>query len=181
MRYMIASDIHGSNYFCSKLIERFEKEKADKLVLLGDILYHGPRNALPELYDAPKTAELLNQYKDKIVCVRGNCDAEVDQMMLDFPVLSEFGVIDNGCKTAYLVHGHKLGMVPGLAFPEGSIVFSGHTHIPHDKTEAGVRYVNPGSVSIPKKNSWNGYIIMEDEDIIWKDLDGNVHSVDEIK
>lgn len=173
MKIMIASDIHGSYACCEKLFERFEKEKADLMVLLGDLLYHGPRNDLPMEYDCKKVSLLLNQYKEKIVAVRGNCDGEVDQMMLEFPILSDMAVICDNDFALYATHGHKL--TPKAPFPVAAgVVMYGHTHIPTDKNIDGVRYINPGSVSIPKNGSERGYALYENGEFVWKNLDGVV-------
>ena len=109
MKWMITSDVHGSAYYCKKLLEAFEQEGADRLVLLGDILYHGPRNDLPRDYDPRQVTEMLNGCREKILCVRGNCDAEVDQMVLEFPVLAEYALLDLGERLVYATHGHKYG------------------------------------------------------------------------
>ena len=173
MKLFIASDIHGSLYFCKKMLECFKTEKADKLLLLGDILYHGPRNDLPKDYSPKEVIPLLNAQKDKILCVRGNCDAVVDQMVLDFPILADYISVITGKATIYATHGH----LPKEKLPvlqEGDILLSGHTHIPICKTENGVIYLNPGSVSIPKEDSHHGYMIFEDGEFIWKDFDGNI-------
>lgn len=178
MRIMIASDLHGS-YACSKkLFDRFEIEKADMIVLLGDLLYHGPRNDLPMEYDCKKVSALLNTYKEKIIAIRGNCDGEVDQMMLEFPILSDTAVVSDGDFVLYATHGHKL--TPKAPFPvaKGVVIF-GHTHIPTDKYIEGVRYINPGSVSIPKNGSERGYVICENGTFVWKNLDGDVVSPQE--
>ncbi len=172
MKIMIASDIHGSFRFCSKLMERFEEEKCDLLLLLGDILYHGPRNDLPMEYDCKKVSSLLNSYKEKIVAVRGNCDGEVDQMMLDFPILSDCAVIHDNGLSLYATHGHKLAPKAHFPVPENAVVVYGHTHVPTDKNIDNVRYINPGSVSIPKNQSERGYIIFENGTFVWKNLDG---------
>ena len=136
MKLFIASDIHGSAYYAEIMLREFEASGADKLVLLGDILYHGPRNDLPTDYSPKRVAEMLNKYADKIIAVRGNCEAEVDSLMLDFPVTSDYGVIFDGNTTLYLSHGHRT--VPKMT--DGTLYFTGHTHIPHDYTENGVRY-----------------------------------------
>ena len=173
MKLFIASDIHGSLYFCKKMLECFEAEKADKLLLLGDILYHGPRNALPKDYNPAEVIPLLNAMKDKILCVRGNCDAEVDQMVLEFPILADYLSITLGDTTIYATHGH----LPPQKLPtlkRGDILLSGHTHIPLNKTEDGITHLNPGSVSIPKENSHHGYMTLCDGEFLWKDFDGNI-------
>ena len=142
-------------------------------MLLGDILYHGPRNDLPEGYAPKKTAELLNARREKILCVRGNCDAEVDQMMLKFPIMADYCVISDGSQLVYASHGHiyNCDNLPPLS--RGDILMCGHTHVPGYKMCGDCIYMNPGSVSIPKENSWHGYIIWNEGLFRWKDLDGN--------
>ena len=174
MKLMIASDIHGSARYCQLLLEAFEREKADKLILLGDILYHGPRNDLPDAY-APKTViEQLNEIKEHILCVRGNCDTEVDQMVLDFPILAEYAWVLVGKRLVFATHGHKYGeeKLPPLA--KGSILLQGHTHIPRCVEKEGVLCVNPGSVSIPKADSPHSYLMLTDDTLVWKELNGTV-------
>ena len=175
MKYMIASDIHGSAYYCRKMMSAFEKEKADKLLLLGDILYHGPRNALPEEYSPKAVTEILNAFRDKIICVRGNCDSEVDQMVLCFPIMADYAVICLGDRVIYATHGHifNLGNPPPLG--KNDILLHGHTHVPawQDFGENNL-YLNPGSVSIPKENSPHSYMTLTDGKITWKTLDGEI-------
>lgn len=162
MKLMIASDIHGSAYWCEKMTERFHEEKPDRLLLLGDLLYHGPRNDLPRDYAPKRVAELLNSLADRILCVRGNCDSEVDQMMLDFPILSDYCLVYDGVHEMLATHGHGYGPDKLPRLPDGSILLCGHTHIPADRQEGNLRYLNPGSVSIPKGGSSNGYLICRD-------------------
>ncbi len=168
MKYFIASDIHGSYKFCKMMVEKFKESNADKLILLGDILYHGPRNSLPQEYNPKKVIELLNNISEKIICVRGNCDAEVDQMVLDFPIMCENSsiLIDN--KPVYLTHGHHL---ENLNLTCGDIVIYGHTHIPKFEKENSILHINPGSVSIPKENSPHSYIIFENNDFSFFNLE----------
>lgn len=175
MRYLIASDIHGSLYCCEKLVKAFERESADRLVLLGDILYHGPRNDLPEGYDPKGTAALLNRYRGKILCVGGNCDAEVDQMVLSFPVTAEYAVLDVGDRLFYLTHGHHyhIDCLPPLC--NGDILLYGHTHIPLCEERGGILCLNPGSVSLPKNGSPHSYMIYENGEFLWKTLDSDVY------
>lgn len=171
MKLLIASDIHGSAYYCKKLIEAFEKEKADRILLLGDILYHGPRNDLPREY-APKTViALLNPLKNKIFCVRGNCDTEVDQMVLDFPVLADYAAVPVGNRIMYATHGHiyNESKLPPLC--QGDILLNGHTHIPKCIEHEDYIYMNCGSVSIPKEDSPHSYVISENGAFYWKDLE----------
>jgi putative phosphoesterase len=153
MKLVIASDIHGSAFWCRKLLDVCETEQPDHLILLGDILYHGPRNDLPRDYAPKQVIPMLGDWAEKILCVRGNCEAEVDQMVLNFPCLAEYSVLMADDKTFYLTHGHHKnpGDLPKL--PEGSVFLYGHTHVKFDQVVDGVRCLNPGSVSIPKDGS----------------------------
>ncbi len=173
MKLFIASDIHGSEFYCKKMLECYKKEGADKLLLLGDILYHGPRNDLPKDYAPKAVIELLNALKNEILCVRGNCDTEVDQMVLNFPVLADYAVISNGNYTIYATHGHNYNETNLPPLSDGDILLHGHTHIPVCNIHENYVCMNPGSVSIPKENSHHGYIIFDGEIFIWKDFDGN--------
>lgn len=170
MKLLIASDLHGSAYYCRKLLEAVKRENASKVLLLGDLLYHGPRNDLPLEYAPKDVAAMLNGIKEKLLCVRGNCDTEVDQMMLEFPVLSDSAMLCWEGAVIYAAHGHH----DFPAMQEGNVIVSGHTHIPVDYIKHGVRYINPGSVSIPKDNSWHGYIVLENEIFTWKNLEGEI-------
>ena len=176
MKWMIASDLHGSAYYCRQMLDVFRREKADRLLLLGDLLYHGPRNDLPEGYAPKEVIPLLNSLKPKLLCVRGNCDAEVDQMVLDFPILADYAVLPVGERLIYATHGHvhNLKNLPPLV--AGDILLHGHTHIPA-WTEFGDRnlYLNPGSLSIPKEGSAHSYMTLEGEMFQWKDLEGEVY------
>ena len=174
MKWMIASDLHGSAYYCRKMLEAFEREGADRLFLLGDLLYHGPRNDLPREYAPKEAIPLLNGKKEKLLCVRGNCDAEVDQMVLEFPVLADYAVLPVGQRLIYATHGHiyHVKNLPPLA-PE-DVLLHGHTHVPA-WTEFGQRnlYLNPGSVSIPKENSPHSYMTLEGNTMQWKELESS--------
>ena len=174
MKFMIASDIHGSEFYCKKLLDAYKTEEADRLVLLGDILYHGPRNDLPEGYAPKKVIELLNAMKNEILCVRGNCDTEVDQMVLDFPILADYAILTAGEKLVYATHGHNFNENNLPPLRNGDILLHGHTHIPKCVEHGNYVYINPGSVSIPKENSWHGYMILENGKFIWKNLDGEI-------
>ncbi|HIZ72561.1 MAG TPA: phosphodiesterase [Candidatus Gallimonas intestinavium] len=167
MKYMIASDIHGSAYFCRLLKERFEEEKADLLILLGDLLYHGARNALPKDYSTLATAEILNSMKDDLVCVRGNCDSEVDELVLEFPIGAEYCVLPCAGRRLFLTHGHKTPK----HLKKGDVLFNGHFHVPAFEERETCTYVNCGSVSIPKENSPHSYLILEDGVLVWKDVE----------
>lgn len=175
MKYMIASDIHGSAYYCEKMLACFKEEQADRLLLLGDLLYHGPRNDLPEGYDPKKVIDLLNAYKDVIICVRGNCEAEVDQMVLEFPVMTESCMISEGKTLIMATHGHIYNLENPPKLQKGDILLHGHTHVPANVETETFRYMNPGSVSIPKEDSPHGYMILENGNFTWKDLNGKAY------
>lgn len=166
MNIMIASDIHGSAFYCREMLKAFEREKPEKILLLGDILYHGPRNNLPEDYAPKEVAAMLNGIKERVLCVRGNCDSEVDQMMLEFPIMAEYCILYANGRTIYATHGHH----ERPALSEGDILLCGHTHVP--AWEEG--YLNPGSVSIPKNNTPHSYMMLNDEGFVWKELEGKI-------
>ena len=176
MKFLIASDIHGSAYFCNLLLNAIEKEKPDKVLLLGDILYHGPRNDLPRDYAPKQVIAMLNPLKDMIVCVRGNCDAEVDQMVLDFPIMADYKTISVADKTLYLSHGHIYNKDKLPPMEKGDILLGGHTHVPEIVDIEGKIYMNCGSVSIPKENSPHSYMVFENNKFLWKNLEnGDVY------
>lgn len=150
MKLVIASDIHGSAYYCRRLMELVEREKPDRLLLLGDLLYHGPRNDLPRDYEPRAVIAMLSPLADRILAVRGNCEAEVDQMVLPFPCMADYGVLVADGLYLYLTHGHLWDPERLPALPPGSVFLFGHTHVKLDETRGGVRCLNPGSVSIPK-------------------------------
>jgi len=173
MKLMIASDLHGSAYYTRQLLAAYEQEQPDKLLLLGDILYHGPRNDLPRDYAPKEVIAMLNPLADKILCVRGNCEAEVDQMVLDFPVLADYCVLFEQGRTIYVTHGHLFSENNPPKLQTGDILLNGHTHIPAC-TDHGWQYLNPGSVSIPKNDSWHGYMTLENGQFLWKTLTGEI-------
>lgn len=171
IKYLIASDIHGSAFYCRKLLEAFDREEADKLLLLGDILYHGPRNPLPEEYNPKEVARMLNERKEKILCVRGNCDGEVDQMMLEFPILADYCLLSVGKRMIFATHGHHFNEKNLPMLSEGDVLLHGHTHIPVLEEREGYILANPGSVTLPKENSIRGYLLLDEKSFILKDLD----------
>ncbi len=172
MRLMIASDIHGSARYCREMLKAYEQEKPDRLVLLGDILYHGPRNDLPEEYNPKQVIAMLNPLARQILCVRGNCDTEVDQMVLDFSVLSDYALLFDGTHTFYLTHGHLYTPESPIKGCHG-VMLGGHTHVPVAVEKPNFVYANPGSVSIPKENSPRSYLLYEQGRLVWKDLAGD--------
>ena len=167
---MIASDIHGSAYYCRKMLDAFAHEQADRLLLLGDFLYHGPRNDLPKDYNPKEVIAMLNPLKQSLLCVRGNCDTEVDQMVLEFPILSDYCLLEINGKTIFATHGHIYNPDHLPPLKDGDILLNGHTHIPANQNMGTYTYVNPGSISIPKNGSGHGYMILEN-DFVWKELD----------
>lgn len=172
MKWMIASDIHGSAYYCEKMIRQFEDEKADRLLLLGDLLYHGPRNDLPEDYRPKAVIEMLNGMRENLLCVRGNCDCEVDQMVLQFPILADYALLEAGERLIFATHGHLYHEDNLPPLKKGDILLYGHTHVPVRREKDGILCMNPGSVSIPKQGSAHGYMTLEGGLFLWKTLEG---------
>lgn len=172
MKWMIASDLHGSAYCCKKMVEAFEREGADRLLMLGDLLYHGPRNDLPRDYAPKEVIPMLNGLKNKLCCVRGNCEAEVDQMVLEFPVMAEYTtlVLENG-RTLFATHGHHFDPDHLPPIPAGSAFAFGHVHVKHLEWKDGILILNPGSVSIPKDGT-HSYMTYEGGCFTQKLLDG---------
>lgn len=171
MKWFIASDIHGSAFWCRKMLEAFKNENADRILLLGDILYHGPRNDLPDEYAPKKVIEMLNPLKDIIFVVRGNCDSEVDQMVLDFPMLADYTVICDGDTVIFATHGHIYNENKLPPLKKGTILLHGHTHVSTNVDHGDYIYMNPGSVSIPKENTPHGYMTLENGNFEWKSLE----------
>ena len=172
MKYVIASDIHGSAYWCNQLLAAFANEGADKLILLGDLLYHGPRNPFPDDYSPQKVFTALNAIKDKILCVRGNCDSEVDQMVLEFPILADYALLSVQKKTLFLTHGHLFNAENPPLLKAGDLLFNGHFHTPckQDLPNGGT-YINCGSVSLPKPEMPHSYLVLEEDTLYFKDLE----------
>lgn len=176
MQLMIASDIHGDAACCQAMLSAFQREKPDRLLLLGDLLYHGPRNPLPQDYDPQHVIRLLNEQKNHLLCVRGNCDCEVDQMVLDFPILAEYCLLYHKNRVLYVTHGHHACRQDPPPLGPRDILLHGHTHVPAwEDFGQGNLYLNPGSVSIPKENSPRGYLLLTDQEALWKDLDGQIY------
>ena len=175
MKLLIASDLHGDAECTAELLDIFEKEKCDKILLLGDILYHGPRNDLPSGYAPKKVIALLNEVSDKILAVRGNCDTEVDQMVLNFPILADYAYVSVGGTTVFATHGHKFGFDNPPPLRTNEILLTGHTHVLKiEKLGCGNYYLNPGSVSIPKEGNPRSYAVLENQRFEIKDFSGKV-------
>ena len=173
MKYMFASDVHGSAYYCRLMLEKYKEEQAERLVLLGDLLYHGPRNDLPKEYAPKQVIPMLNAMKDKIYAVRGNCEAEVDQMVLEFPVMADYCILSVDGRTFYATHGHIYNQDNLPPLQEGDILIHGHTHVLKAQQMDGYILLNPGSVSIPKEGNPATYAVLENSIFTIKDFDGN--------
>ena len=179
MKWLIASDIHGSEYWCRRLLEALEMEKADRIILLDDLLYHGPRNDLPRDYNPKAVIALLNCLKDMILAVRGNCEAEVDQMVLSFPVMAEYAImpLEGSTNIIFITHGHSFNQQSIPPLKDGDILLHGHTHIAaciSHEAEGGspaYTYLNPGSVSIPKSGQRHSYMTFDGTHFLWKDIE----------
>ena len=174
MKLIFASDIHGDLESMESVKEIFETERADKLIFSGDLLYHGPRNDLPKSYNPKEVIKILNSLSNNIISVRGNCDTEVDQMVLDFPILADFSVIFDGNLRIYVTHGHIYNIENPLKLQKGDVMVCGHTHVPGIWEKDGFLFLNPGSVSLPKENNSKTYMIYEDKTFSIKDFDGNI-------
>ncbi len=174
MKILFASDIHGSAYYCGKLLEIYRQSGAERMVLLGDILYHGPRNDLPKEYAPKQVIAMLNEYKDQIYAVRGNCDTEVDQMVLEFPVLADYALLSFNGRTFYATHGHVYNQDHLPPVQAGDILIHGHTHLLKAEKAGDITVLNPGSVSIPKGGNPNTYAMLEDNVFTIYSLDGEV-------
>ena len=174
MKWLIASDIHGSAYYCRKVLECFAREGAERLLLLGDVLYHGPRNDLPDGYAPKEVTAQLNACAASILGVRGNCDAEIDQMVLQFPMMADYCLLYVAGRTVFATHGHVYNTASLPPLQAGDILLHGHTHVPRwEEFGNGNLYLNPGSVSLPKEDSPRGYLLLTDTAFLWKDLAGN--------
>ncbi|WP_322198980.1 phosphodiesterase [Acutalibacter intestini] len=173
MKWLIASDLHGSEPACQGVLSAFQREGAQRLLLLGDLLYHGPRNDLPAGYAPKEVARLLNAAAPRIFCVGGNCEAPVDQMVLDFPALAPYCLLETAGHMVFATHGHVYHQESPPALPPEGVLLHGHTHIPaKTRTPGGWWYLNPGSAALPKEGSWRGYMVLEDGLFLWKTLEG---------
>ena len=174
MKYIFASDIHGSAWYCRKLLEAYEQSGAARLILLGDLLYHGPRNDLPRDYAPKEVIAMLNEHKTDIYTVRGNCEAEVDQMVLEFPVMADYAVLVLNGLTFFATHGHVFNQNNMPPLKAGDILVHGHTHVLKAERFGENFILNPGSVSIPKEGNPPTYAVLEDTTFRIQDFEGNV-------
>lgn len=175
MKWLIASDLHGSAYYTEQLLTAFDREGAERLLLLGDLLYHGPRNDLPEGYAPKQVIALLNARQNDILCVRGNCDTEVDQMVLKFPILADYALLSVENRLIFSTHGHHFHIEHLPPLHPGDILLHGHTHVPKCVPCGDCFYCNPGSVSIPKEGSAHSYMTLTDTVLEWKNLEGTCY------
>ncbi len=181
MKIMFLSDIHGSIKYAKMAMEKFEEGKFDRLVLLGDLMYHGPRNPLPDEYNTKEVSELLNKYKDKIVAVRGNCDSEVDQMLIEFPIMADYlEILLDGYKI-FATHGHLYNKERMPFLNTGDVFIHGHYHLPMAEKFGDIYYLNPGSVTLPKENNKNSYGVLDGNRFMVMALDGEIIKEIEIK
>lgn len=174
MKYMFASDIHGSAYYCSKVLESYRQSGAERLILLGDLLYHGPRNDLPRDYAPKQVFEMLNDYREVIFAVRGNCDSEVDQMVLDFPIMADYAVLLLNGITFFTTHGHLFDKEHRPPLKAGDILIHGHTHLLAAEPMDDCFLLNPGSVSLPKGGNPPTYGMLSGTTFEILDFKGNV-------
>jgi len=173
MKLFVFSDIHGSRTALEAAFAAFDRERADAAAVLGDYLNHGPRNPIPEGYDPPRTAELLNARRELLLPIRGNCDSEVDQMMLDFPMLAEYSTVFLGARRVFMTHGHVLGPDRLPPLPAGSLFLCGHSHVPMAETRGGIAVMNPGSITLPKGGAPRTYGIVEEGRVEIKTMEGS--------
>ena len=169
MKILIASDIHGSAKWCRRLVDAINQEQPDQIILLGDLLYHGPRNPLPDEYAPAEVAAILNAFAERITAVRGTCDAEVDQMMLGFPCMDDSALVVDGGRRLFCTHGHIFTPQNPPQLVPGTIFLSGHTHVKVDEQRDGIRFINPGSVSLPKDGT-NSYAFYKDGEIEFREF-----------
>ena len=170
MKLLIASDLHGSARYCRALLETFRREQADRLVLLGDLLYHGPRNPLPEEYDTQAVTAMLNTLAEHILCVRGNCDSEVDQMVLSFPILADYAYLSAAGADLFATHGHLSGPEQLPPLRAGELLLCGHIHLPVRRQIGQVTYLNPGSLALPKEGTPHSCMTLENGVFTWLDV-----------
>lgn len=170
MKILLASDLHGSARYCRALLDAVQREEADRAVLLGDLLYHGPRNLLPEEYDTQAVTGMLNSLADRLLCVRGNCDSEVDQMVLQFPMMADYAFLSAEGADLYLTHGHLQGPDNPPPLRPGECLVCGHTHLPVLRQTKRLTYLNPGSLALPKEGTPHSYLTLENGFFTWRDV-----------
>ncbi|NLZ28858.1 MAG: phosphodiesterase [Firmicutes bacterium] len=174
MKLMFIADVHGSLHYTRRALEIFEEEGASYLLLLGDILYHGPRNPLPRDYDPATVALSFNSYAENIIAVKGNCDSEVDEMVLDFPLAPVFSTVLLGGRRILMTHGHIYHGDHRPPLNRGDVMLCGHTHIPALETKEGIHIANPGSLSLPAGDHYRSYGLLDPGSVCIKDLEGKI-------
>ena len=181
MKLFFISDIHGSVFYLNKALDKFKEENADYIIILGDILYHGARNPLPKEYNPKGVIEIINNYANRIIAVRGNCDSEVDQMVLDFPIMADYSIIFYNDRRLFLTHGHIYNENNLPKLMAGDVFIYGHTHIPKAEKVGNIYVINPGSITFPKENNPHSYGVLEDNIFRIKDFEGSVYKEINIK
>ena len=173
MRYLVASDIHGSLYYTRKLLEAIKREKVDKIILLGDLYYHGPRNSLSEEYNPMEVSKIFNELKDELIVIKGNCDAEVDEMISDFK-FNDYVEKNIEGKRFFFTHGHHYNIdnIPD----DVDVLIYGHFHTGFIKEKNGIICVNAGSISLPKNETPHSYLLIDSKEIILKEITGTIIS-----
>ena len=174
MKFVIASDLHGAAPAVRTLSQRIDEEAPDRVLLLGDLLYHGPRNDLPEGYAPKEVLAILNDMAERVIAVRGNCDAEVDQMVLQFPIMADYALFDLDGRMAFITHGHLFNLDNLPPHKPGDLLIHGHTHVLTVQEKDGMTYINPGSAALPKENHPKSYMIYENGVFTIKTLTGDV-------
>ena len=174
MKLLILSDIHGFSDPLEYILKAFYEENCTMILFLGDALYHGPRNSIDDGYNASRTIEILNSLSDKILAVRGNCDSEVDQMVLDYSLLSDYHMVFDGMRKIFFTHGHIYNRANMPLLNRGDIFASGHTHIAEIEDVKGVIHFNPGSISLPRRNTQASYGIYDGTSLMVKSLEGEI-------
>ena len=180
MKYLIATDIHGSLYYGQKIIDAFNLLQADKIILLGDTLYHGPRNDLPKEYNPKELTNLLNQYKNRIISVKGNCDSDVDQMVLQFPIIAPLIIMEIKNRNIYFTHGDVFNSNHLPPMNKNDILVHGHTHVVRKEVHPDHIYLNPGSISLPKENCYHGYMLLDEDCFYYYDENHQIKDVYQI-
>ncbi len=171
MKFLIASDVHGSAYFAQEIVDAAKREKADKIILLGDIYNHGPRNPLPKDYAPLKVAEILNGVKANLLVIKGNCDSQVDTLISEFDFIENACVLSNG-KTVFLTHGHVYNKDDKPKTEFNAVVY-GHFHTGFIEKKGSTVFVNCGSVSLPKNGTPSSYVVLDEGVIQLKTINGD--------
>ena len=176
MKLMIASDLHGSAFYAGSCLPPWSASSRTSCCCWGIFYTTVPATTCPEGYAPKEVIAMLNPLRERLLCVRGNCDTEVDQMVLDFPILADYALLYAGSRTVFATHGHHYNTACPPPLAKGDILLHGHTHVPAwQEFGSGNLYLNPGSVAIPKENSAHSYMMLTDSGFAWKDLEGSIY------